>query len=72
MAQGTSTVLHDAGIDTDTFKAHSTSSAALSAAKFAGMSTADLLKLAVWFRTSTFELFYHKPLMGKKLNFGLG
>ena len=30
------------------------------------MSTADLLKLAGWTRTSTFEHFYHKPIMGKK------
>ena len=58
-------LLHDAGIDTDTFKAHSTRSAASSAAKYAGMSTADLLKLAGWTRTSTFEHFYHKPIMDK-------
>ena len=58
-------LLHDADIDTDTFKAHSTRSAASSAAKCAGMSTTDLLKLAGWTRTSTFERFYHKPIMGK-------
>ena len=54
-------LLHDAGIDTDTFKAHSTRSAA----KCAGMSMADLLKLAGWTKTSTFECFYHKPIMDK-------
>jgi hypothetical protein len=58
-------LLHDAGIDTDAFKAHSTRSAASSAAKSAGMTTADLLKLAGWSRTSTFERFYHKPITGK-------
>ena len=51
-----------------TFKAHSTRSAASSAAKCAGMSIADLLKLAGWTRTSTFERFYHKPIMGMGKN----
>ena len=50
-------------IDTDTFKAYSTRSS--SAAKFAGMSTADLLKLAGWSRTLKFERFYYKLIMGK-------
>ncbi len=49
-------LLYDADIDTDTSKAHSTRLATYSAAKCAGMSTADLLKLvAGWSRTSTFE-----------------
>ena len=55
-------VLKEAGIDTDTFKAHSTRSAAASLAKKSGMSTADIMQLAGWSRASTFERFYNKPL----------
>ena len=54
----TEELLHDADIDTDTFKADSTRSTASAAAKCACMSMADLLKLAGRTRTSTFERFY--------------
>jgi len=58
------TLLSDAGVDTEIFKAHSTRVAASSTAKCAGASTADILKMAGWSRSSTFERFYHKPVVG--------
>ena len=58
------TLLSDAGVDTEIFKAHSTRAAASSTAKCAGASTADILKMAGWSRSSTFERFYHKPIVG--------
>jgi hypothetical protein len=45
-SMGIHELLYDADIDTDTSKAHSTRLSTYSAAKCAGMSTANLLKLA--------------------------
>jgi hypothetical protein len=56
-------LLTDAGVYTDKFSAHSTRAAASSSAKAAGLSTADIMKMAGWSRQSTFEKFYHKPIM---------
>ena len=56
-------LLTDAGVDTDKFSAHSTRAAASSSAKAAGLSTAEIMKMAGWSRQSTFEKFYHKPIM---------
>ena len=53
--------LEDSGIDVTIFKAHSTRAATTSAAKLKGYSTADILKMAGWSRSSTFEKFYRKP-----------
>ena len=56
-------LLTEAGVDTDKFSAHSTRAAASSSAKAAGLSTAEIMKMAGWSRQSTFEKFYHKPIM---------
>jgi hypothetical protein len=55
-------VLELAGIDTGTFKAHSTRGAAASAAASAGMSVTDILKTADWSSESTFTQFYYKEI----------
>lgn len=50
-------LLADAGVDTDKFLAHSTRAAASSSARAAGLSTADIMKMAGWSQQSTFEKF---------------
>ena len=55
-------VLGQAGIDTSIFKAHSTRSAAASAAANAGITTADILRAADWSNETTFTKFYYKPV----------
>lgn len=54
-------VLTQAGVDTETFSAHSTRSASTTAAKKQGVSTRDIMNMAGWSRQSTFETYYHKP-----------
>ena len=56
-------LLTDASVDTNKFSAHSTRAAASSSARAAGLSTADIMKMAGWSWQSTFEKFYHKPIM---------
>ena len=56
------TVLASAGVDTDQFKAHSTRSAAVSAATSAGVSLKDIMTMADWSRETTFTHFYYKPV----------
>ena len=51
-------VLALAGVDTASFQGHS---AASSAAKKLGVSSAEIMKVADWSRESTFVKFYHKP-----------
>ena len=63
IARWMKTVLASAGVDTDQFKAHSTRSAATSAAKSAGVSLRDIMTMADWSRESTFTPFYHKPVV---------
>ena len=46
-------ILNEAGINTTLFKANSTRAA----------STKDIMKMADWSRESTFEMYYHKPLV---------
>ena len=55
-------LLDKAGIDTSIFKAHSTRSAAASAAANAGITTGDILKAADWSSETVFTKFYYKPL----------
>ena len=73
IARWLKTLLSEAGVDTEMFKAHSTRAAASSTAKNAGASTADILKMAGWSRSSTFERFYHKPIVGSNrvLSYGV-
>ena len=53
--------LKGAGIDTQTFSAHSTRGASTSKAKAMGVSSADILRSANWSSESTFCRFYHRP-----------
>ena len=55
-------VMKSAGVDTDTFTAHSTRGAATSKAKSTGVSVRDILKAANWSTSSTFCRFYHRPV----------
>ena len=59
--------LQAAGIDCKTFSAHSTRSAATSAAHRKGLTLSDLNKAAGWANARTFAEYYKKPL---KQNFG--
>jgi len=61
-------VLQEAGVDTNKFTGHSTRSAAVSAAALRGVSAKDIMKMANWSTSSTFEKFYRKPV--KSCNFG--
>ncbi|XP_071797703.1 uncharacterized protein [Asterias amurensis] len=54
--------LHKAGIDTAKFTAHSTRSAACSAAFKNGVPLNIILSTAHWARSSTFAKFYNKPV----------
>ena len=68
IAQWLKEILNEAGINTTLFKAHSTRAASTSTAKMAGLSTNNITKMADWSRESTFEMYYHKPLMGNATN----
>ena len=61
IARWTKLLLGKAGVDTDIFKAHSVRSASTSAAAAAGVTTADILKVADWSSKAVFQKFYHKP-----------
>ena len=54
--------LSAAGIDTAKYKAHSTRSAAVSAASRANVPVTCILKQAGWSSEKTFQRFCHKPL----------
>lgn len=56
------TVMKEAGIDTSIFKAHSTRSAASSAAKNRHVPIADILSTAGWANERTFTTYYNKPI----------
>lgn len=62
-------VMTDAGIDTNIFSAHSTRSAATSAAKSVGMSLTGIMNAAGWSNSGTFHKFYHRTVNSD--NFGL-
>lgn len=55
-------VLANAGIDTNQFGAHSTRSAATSAAKRSGLDMTTIMRAAGWSNASTFARFYNKPI----------
>ena len=50
-------VMHQAGIDTEVFSAHSTRGATTSKARLLGVSLRDIVKAANWNSTSTFSRF---------------
>ena len=62
LARWLKSLLDKAGIDTSIFKAHSTQSAAASAAANTGITTSDILKAADWSSETAFTKFYYKPL----------
>lgn len=63
LARWIKTVLHNAGIDTSKFKAHSTRAAATSAAESRKVPVSDILATAGWTSENTFRTFYKKPIL---------
>ena len=57
--------LQEAGIDTDTFKAHSVRGAAGSSAAWSGVTVMDILNAADWSTETTFQQFYHREMQDK-------
>ena len=57
------TCLSEAGIDTGIFKAHSVRGASSSRAAAAGITIADILQAVDWSSESTFQRFYHLPVL---------
>ena len=62
IARWLKTMLAQAGINTEVFKAHSTRGASVSAAAQTGMTTKDILQAADWSTDSVFQRFYYKPV----------
>lgn len=54
--------LYEAGIDTETFKGHSTRAASVSAAKELNVDFQDIVKTAGWTNAKTFAIYYDKPV----------
>ena len=61
------TCLQDAGVDTDTFKAHSVRGAACSTAAWSGVTTTDILNAADWSNEGTFQQFYHREIRDRSM-----
>ena len=61
--------LKRAGVDTNTFKAHSVRGASTSTAVGKGLHIADVLKAADWTRESTFQQFYYRSSSSTEKNF---
>ena len=55
-------VMDAAGIDTDTYRAHSVRSASTSKAKQNALSCAQIIKAASWANAQTFKIFFHKEI----------
>ncbi|XP_062579177.1 uncharacterized protein LOC134241105 [Saccostrea cucullata] len=64
------TVLENSGIDVKMFKAHSTRTASMSAAKSANVPITTILNVAGWKSDCTFRKFYNKPCSEEKVNVG--
>lgn len=58
-----------AGVDTQTFSAHSTRGAAASRAVASGVPIESVLTAAQWSRESTFARFYHRPIAPSEIAF---
>ena len=68
LARWCTKVLHDAGVDINVFKSHSTRGASTSMAESKGLSLKDINNAVGWSsRCNTFAKFYRKPI---KANFG--
>ena len=59
--------LQDAGVDIDTFKAHSVRGAACSTATWSGVTTMDILNAADWSNKGTFQQFYHREIRDESM-----
>jgi len=59
--------MSDAGINTKVFLPHSTRAAASTAAKAAGNPLANIMRCAGWSRATTFERYYHKPIISPQI-----
>ena len=70
IARWAKSVLTLSGINTESFSAHSTRAAALSAAARAGVALKDIMNAADWTNESTFKKFCHKPVFSA--SFGRG
>ena len=57
--------LQEAGINTDTFKAHSVRGAASSSAAWSGVTTLDILNAADWSSETTYQQFYHRDVQDR-------
>ena len=55
-------LLSNSGIDSNIFKAHSTTGAASSTAARAGLSLSDIIRMTDWSNDNTFRRFYYKPI----------
>ena len=62
-------ILKKTGIDVNTFKGHSTWSASSSKAGLARISTDEILKRESWSTESTWQRFYNKEIIPKRLYF---
>ena len=62
-------VLKLAGIDVETFKGHSTRAASTSKAGSIGLSIQDILSRGSWSNESTWQRFYHKPIVSSQSGF---
>jgi len=62
-------ILSDAGIDTSTYKAHSTRGASVSKARIAGVSISDIIGAAGWNNSSTFTKHYLRPIQASSDDF---
>ena len=56
-----------AGIDTDTFKAHSVRSASTSAAASVGLTTNQIMEAADWSSESVSQRFYYRPTQSNQV-----
>ena len=56
-----------AGIDTNTFKAHSIRGASVSAAASAGITTNQIMEAADWSSVSVFQRFYYRPTQSNQV-----
>lgn len=63
MARWVKQVLHDCGVDTSVFKAHSCRSASTSKAGSLGVSLEHILKAGQWSNAGTFYKFYNKDIV---------
>ena len=75
IARWIKTTMHDAGLNTGMYSAHSCRAASTSSAAFKGVSLATICKSASWSSDSTFRSFYMKEIKQhyetEKENFGL-